>query len=142
LEVVAHSLGSSRVLLRVEDATHPLMFGLNGYCDDEGEWTDGYFAAQYHSETFTDTPGGPVFEAGNACTALASYSRADHKPESRQIIKESFLTEAKGGVAVATQQVGKGQVSVIGVCPGFRALWTNTWKLISNAIFLAAAGEG
>jgi hypothetical protein len=29
----------------------------------------------------------------------------------------------------------------VGVCPGFRALWTNTWKLISNAIFLAVAED-
>jgi hypothetical protein len=140
VEVVAHSLGTARVLLRVEQGDNPLMFGLNGYHDERGEWVEGYFPAQYHSETFTDRPGGPIFKAGRACTPLATYYRVDHDPQRLQVINEAYLTEAHGGVAVATQQVGRGRASVVGVCPGFRAVWTNTWKLISNAIFLAAAG--
>lgn len=141
LEVIAHSLGSARVLLKVNDPNHPLMFGLTGCYDEDGTWVDGFFPAQYHSETFTDRPGGPIFKAGPACTALARYYRVDHDPERLQIINESFLTEAQGGVAIAHQQVGKGQVVVAGIRPGFRAVWTNTWKLISNAIFLAVASE-
>jgi hypothetical protein len=141
LEVMAHSLGTARVLLRVDQADNPLMFGLNGYYNEDGEWIKEYFPTQYHSETFTDRPGGPIFKAGRACTTLATYYRVDHDPERLQVISESYLTEAKGGVAMATQQVGEGRVSVVGVCPGFRAVWTSTWKLISNAIFLAAAAD-
>lgn len=141
LQVMAHSLGTARVLLRVDRADHPLMFGLNGHYDEDGTWTEGYFPAQYHSETFTDRPGGPIFRAGPACTALASYYRVDHDPQRLQIINESFLTEAEGGVAIAHQELGKGQAVVIGVRPGFRALWTNTWKLLSNGIFLSSAKE-
>jgi hypothetical protein len=141
LQVMAHSLGTARVLLRVDRADHPLMFGLGGYYNEDGTWTEGYFPAQYHSETFTTRPGGPVFKPGPDSTALASYYRVDHDPERLQIINESFLTEAEGGVAIAHQQVGKGQVVVIGVRPGFRALWTNTWKLISNAVFLSSAKD-
>jgi hypothetical protein len=58
-----------------------------------------------------------------------------------QVVNESFLTEAQGGVAIGYQRVGKGQVTVAGIRPGFRAIWTDTWKLISNAIFLASASE-
>jgi hypothetical protein len=141
VEVMAHSLGTARVLLRVEQGDNPLMLGLNGYYDEHGEWVEGYFPAQYHSETFTDRPGGPIFKAGRACTPLATYYRVEHDPQHLQVINEAHFTETHGGVAVATQQVGRGRVSVVGVCPGFRAVWTNTWKLISNAIFMAVAGE-
>lgn len=141
LEIIAHSLGSARVLLRVDRPDNPLMFGLNGYYDETGKWSQGFFPAYYHSETFTQTPGGPIFRAGKGAKVLASYYRVDHDPASRQVIQESFLTEAAGGVAIASQQVGKGQAVVVGVRPGFRALWTNTWKLLSNAIFLGTAGE-
>jgi hypothetical protein len=141
LEVMAHSLGSARVLLQVNDPEHPLMFGLDGYYDEDGTWVDGFFPAQYHSETFTCRPGGPVFGAGKASTALACYYRADHDPERLQIVNESLLSEEQGGIAIGYQRVGKGQVVVAGIRPGFRAVWTNTWKLISNAIFLAAAGR-
>jgi len=141
LEIIAHSLGSARVLLRVDGPDNALMFGLNGYYDETGKWSQGFFPAYYHSETFTETPGGPIFRAGKGAKVLASYYRVDHDPASRQVIQGSFLTEAAGGVAIASQQVGKGQAVVVGVRPGFRALWTNTWKLLSNAIFLGTAGE-
>lgn len=141
LEVMAHGLGSARVLVRVDRPNHPLMFGLNGYYDESGRWLEGLFPAYYHSEAFTNTPGGPIFRAGKNAMVLASYYRVDHEPASRQVIQESFLTEEEGGVAVAFQKVGKGQVAAIGVRPGFRALWTNTWKLLSNPIFLGAAEQ-
>jgi hypothetical protein len=141
LEVLAHDLGSARVLLRVEQTAHPLLSGLNGYYDEGGTWTEGYFPAQYQAASFTDTPGGPVFRAGKGCSTLASYYRVDRDPASPYVVNPQYLTETEGGVAVAVQTVGQGQVAVVGVRAGFRALWTNTWKLLSNAIFLAAVGK-
>lgn len=141
LEVLAHSLGSARVLLRVEEAAHPLLLGLNGYYDEDGTWTEGYFPAQYQAASFTDTPGGPVFRAGKDCSTLASYYQVDCDQASPYVVNGQYLTETEGGVAIAAQTVGQGQVAVVGVRAGFRALWTNTWKLLSNAIFLAAAGK-
>lgn len=141
LEVLAHSLGSARVLLRVEETAHPLLSGLGGYYDENGSWAEGFFPAQYQSESFTDTPGGPVFRAGKGCSTLASYYTVDRDPASPYVVNPQYLTETEGGVAIAVQTVGQGQVAVLGVRAGFRALWTNTWKLLSNAIFLAAAGK-
>ncbi len=141
LEIIAHSLGSARVLLRVDEPNHPLMFGLNGYYDEAGQWAKGFFPAYYHSETFTDTPGGPIFGPDRDSTVLASYYHVDHDPSSLQVVQESYLTEAEGGIAIASQRVGNGQATVMGIRPGFRAVWTNTWKLLGNAVFLSPAQD-
>jgi hypothetical protein len=141
LEVMAYTLGYARVLLRVDQPDHPLMFGLNGYYDDSGTWQEGFLPAYYQSDRFEGLAGGLVFRPRNGATAMASYDQVDHNPGTRQLIQEEYLTRAKQGVALAHQKRGEGHVVVTGIRPGFRGVWINTWKLISNAAFLSVAEE-
>jgi len=139
LEIIAHSLGLSRVLLRVHEPEHPLMFGLTGYYDEDGTWTEGFVPALYHSDRFEGTVSGLIFGVGEKVAALASYYHVDHEPANRRIVKEAFFSDEKGGTAIASANVGQGHVAVLGIRPGFRGVWTNTWKLISNTVFLSVA---
>ncbi len=135
LEVVAHSLGLARVILRVEDPGNPVMFGLNGAYDEVGNWREGLLPAFYYTELLDGVPGGLVFRPKNGVRVLASYHAVDCEVGSRQVRQASLLTSHEGTVAIAYREVGKGQVIVTGIRPGFRAVWSNTWKLLSNAIF-------
>jgi hypothetical protein len=141
LEIIAHTLGFARVVLHVDQPDHPLMFGLNGCYNDSGQWQPGFLPAFYYSDRFEGTPGGAIFHAGKDVIPLATYYRVDHDPARHQVIREPFLTDQERGLAIALQKQGKGQAAIIGLRPGFRAVWTYTWKLLSNAIFLSVAEE-
>jgi hypothetical protein len=135
LSLACHSLGTARVMLRIGNPAHPLVYGLSGHYDENGEWKEGVFPAFYHSEALSGAIGGPIFKAGEKAQVIAYYHAADHDPTSHQIVHADLLGESAQGVAVAFQEVNKGMVTVIGVRPGFRAVWTNTYRLLSNAIF-------
>lgn len=141
LTVLHHSLGTGRVLLRIADPSSPLIYGLEGHYDAEGQWQPGILPAMYDTETMSNVVGGPIFKGGEEVKAVAYYHSADCNPEERYMIRTELFAESEKGLAVAYQQVGKGQVTVVGVRPGFRAFWPYSFKLVSNAVFQSAAGE-
>ena len=141
LTVSHHSLGSGRVVLQIEDHNNPLVYGLNGYTSEDGNWHHGRFLAMYETESFSSVTGGPIFKAGAGVEVVASYHSADHDPDDYFIIQPQLFAREEQGVAVAFRPLEKGSVSIIGVRPGFRAIWTHSFKLISNAIFAAVSGD-
>jgi hypothetical protein len=95
----------------------------------------------YETESFSSVTGGPIFKAGAGVEVVASYHSADHDPDDYFIIQPQLFAREEQGVAVAFRPLEKGSVSIIGVRPGFRAIWTHSFKLISNAIFAAVSGD-
>jgi hypothetical protein len=49
------------------------------------------------------------------------------------------LTVPGADAAIIAGDVGRGRVTVCGIEPSFRCYWSSTFRLISNAIFDAAA---
>ena len=95
----------------------------------------------YDTETMSNKVGGPVFKAGAKAQTVASYHSADVEPGQLFLIHTELFEESEGGVAVAAQSLGDGVAAVIGVRPGFRAFWPYTFKLVTNAAFMSAAGK-
>jgi glutamine amidotransferase-like uncharacterized protein len=139
LSILHSSLGSGRVVLRVDAADSPVAYGFDGYEDEAGAWQAGKFFAFYYTESLASKVGGPIFTAGEGVTPVAYYHRLDHDPTTHYVLYPERFDEAQKGVAVATARYGEGSVTVMGIRPGFRALWTNTLRLITNAIFQQVA---
>jgi glutamine amidotransferase-like uncharacterized protein len=137
--VAHHSLGSARVILSTED--HPLTYGLFGYQDERGTWHDHLIPAMYYTESLYHVAGGPIFAAGEGAQAIACYQDVEYDPDDHHVVQPELFRQKPQGLAVATQAVGKGQATVIGIRPGFRAFWTQTCKLISNAVFYAVSDK-
>lgn len=140
LTAAYHSLGSGRVILKVSDSASPLMYGLPGSYAENGEWQPDLFAAMYYTESLAGAVGGPIFKTGGSAQPIACYHRVDEDPKTHYIIHPELFDEKVQGVAIAFQKYGNGNVTVTGIRPGFRAMWTHTYKLISNAIFYQTAG--
>ena len=134
LSVSAHSLGAGRVRLSVSDRS-PLTYGLRGYVDEAGQHHGGQCWGMYETESFSSIIGGPIFQAGSDVDVVASYHSVDYEPDDHYVLQPDQFA----GVVVAARQYGNGQVTVMGIRPGFRAFWTHSIKLLSNSIFLSAA---
>lgn len=141
LTVAHHSLGSGRVILRAADPASPLTYGLDGFYTENGDWQSGLFAAMYFTESLAGSVGGPIFHVGDGAQPIAYYQRVDNDPKTHYVIHPERFDVQANGVAVAYQQYGKGHVVVIGIRPGFRAVWTNSNKLVTNAIFNQVADQ-
>ena len=139
LTVTHHSLGSARVGLRIDDPTDPLTYGLDGSTTEDGTQQAHQFAAQYQTESLTSGTGGPIFAARPETTIVARYDHADYDPTMHILLHAEHFDRTAGGVAVASQAFGSGRATVIGVRPGFRAIWQHSFKLITNALFRQAS---
>ncbi len=134
LSVSADSLGAGRVCLTLSDNS-PLTYGLRGYYDEAGQFHRDQCWGMYETESFSSVVGGPIFQAGGDVDVVASFHSVDYDPDDFYVLQPEQFT----GAAVATRQCGLGQVTVMGIRPGFRAIWTHSLKLISNSIYLSAA---
>jgi hypothetical protein len=139
LSILHSSLGSGRVILRVDATDSPLAYGYEGYADESGAWQADKFYAFYYTESLASKVGGPIFKAGEGVTPVAYYHKLDHEPGTHFVLYPERFDESQQGVAVATARYGAGAVTVMGIRPGFRALWKNTLRLVTNAIFEQAA---
>lgn len=136
LSVSAHSLGAGRVRLALSKGS-PVTYGLRGYHDEAGHFRADQCWGMYETESFSSIIGGPIFQAEEEADVVASFASVDYDPADFYILQP----EQFSGAAVATRQVGQGQVTVMGIRPGFRAIWTHSLKLLSNCIFLSAAEQ-
>lgn len=135
LSILHSSLGSGRVIVRVDATESPLAYGFDGYTDESGAWQADKFFAFYYTESLASKVGGPIFTPGKGVTPIAFYHRLDNDPTTHFVLYPERFDESQKGVAVATASYGSGSVTVMGIRPGFRAIWTNTLRLITNAIF-------
>lgn len=140
LTILHSSLGSGRAILRVDATDSPIAYGFEGYSDESGAWQENKFFAFYYTEALASKVGGPIFTAGEGVTPVAYYHRLDNDPTTHFVLYPERFDEAQKGVAVATATYGEGSVTVMGIRPGFRALWMNTLRLVTNAIFEQVAG--
>lgn len=134
LSVSADSLGAGRARLTLS-ADSPLTFGLRGYYDEAGQYHQDQCWGMYETESFSSVVGGPIFQAGGDVDVVASFHSVDYDPDDFYVLQP----EQFAGAAIAARQCGLGQVTVMGIRPGFRAIWTHSLKLISNSIYLSAA---
>lgn len=134
LSVSADSLGAGRVRLTLSGDS-PLTYGLSGYYDEAGQFLQDRCWGMYETESFSSVVGGPIFQAGSDVDVVASYHSVDYDPDDFYVLQP----EQFSGAAIATRQCGLGQVTVMGIRPGFRAIWTHSLKLIANSIYLSAA---
>ncbi len=141
LSIAHHSLGSARVILRINDPANPLTYGLDGYSAEDGSWQAHQFPAHYQTENLSSVPGGPIFHAGSGVTTVAQYDHADYDPTMHIVVHAEHFNLDEGGIAVAAARYGAGSVTVIGVRPGFRGIWNHSFKLITNAIFWQSSDE-
>ncbi|HVU11009.1 MAG TPA: hypothetical protein VHD90_07010, partial [Phototrophicaceae bacterium] len=135
LTVAHQGLGSGRAMVRITDAASPLVYGLDGSVAEDGTAQPALFPALYYSEGLTGGAGGPVFKAGAGAKAVALFDHIDYDPNLHVVLHPEYFDLKENAVAVAQQPYGKGTVTVLGVRPGFRAIWTHSEKLITNAIF-------
>jgi glutamine amidotransferase-like uncharacterized protein len=141
LSILHSSLGSGRVILRLDAPGSPVAYGFDGYTDESGARQAGKFYAFYYTESLASKVGGPIFTAGKSVTPVAYYHRLDNDPTTHYVLYPERFDESQKGVAIATARFGEGNVTVMGIRPGFRALWTNTLRLITNAIFQQVSSQ-
>jgi hypothetical protein len=141
LTVLYHSLGTGRINLKINQPGAPLFSALDGAYDENGAWQSGIFPALYDTETMSNKVSGPIFHAGEGVRALAYYDSADVNPDERYLIKTELFDAREQGIAIAAQDVGEGQVIVVGIRPGFRAFWRYAFRMVSNVALASAAGE-
>lgn len=139
LSILHSALGSGRVILRVDATNSPIAYGFDGYTDTSGSWHDKQFHAFYYTESLASKVGGPIFKTGEGATPVIYYQQLDHDPETHYVLYPDRFDESQKGVAIATASYGAGNVTVMGIRPGFRALWTHTFRLVTNAIFQQVA---
>lgn len=138
VSIAAHTLGQARVLLRL--AAHPLTSGTRCYRTQEGTLRQGVVPAVYYSEPILLTHGGPLFEVGTGAESVADYGDVEHEPWTKAVQGDASLFR-KGLSAIVHQRKGKGRIVLYGINPDFRVTWLSTYRLLSNALFLARAGS-
>jgi hypothetical protein len=137
VKIKAHTLGQARVYLRIKKPEHPLMFGFKGFKDQAGKWHQQIMPAVYYSEPLMLEFGGPVFEACGNALVLATYHDVDYEPWTKYLTDTKPLQE--DNAAILTYELGKGRIILFGINPDFRAFWTRTFRLLSNAIYFQVA---
>ncbi|MBS7635182.1 hypothetical protein KEJ34_06820 [Candidatus Bathyarchaeota archaeon] len=113
------------------------MFGFMGFKDEEGKWHEGIIPAVYYSEPLMLEFGGPIFEACENALVLATYHDVDYEPWTKYLTNTKPLQE--DNAAILTYELGRGRIILFGVNPDFRAFWTRTFRLLSNAIYFQMA---
>lgn len=140
LELAYHSLGSARVILKLNDSA--LAHGLRGYRREDGVWQEDLCPSMFYTESLVGEVGGPIFKTTDPDVEIvARYHDIDYDPADHFVVQPERFAAAEGGLAVATAAFGSGRATVIGVRPGFRAYWTHSNKFLSNAIFATAGAE-
>ena len=137
VKIKAHTLGQARVYLKIQKAEHPVMMGFTGFKDEEGKWHEEIIPAVYYSEPLFLEFGGPVFEAGGKAEVLATYHAVDYEPWTKYLANPEPLQE--DNPAIIAYDLGKGKIILFGINPDFRAFWTGTFRLLSNAIYFQVA---
>ena len=135
--IADHGLGQARIYMHSEVPTHPVMFGYDGYRDQDGNWHDREIPAFYFCEQLwprMEDFSGPVFKAGARSTMLASFVRADYELWTENMERDpgSFNREH---AAIVYQRVGKGSVVLFAPNLGFRGQWVSNYRFFSNAIY-------
>lgn len=140
LDLAYHSLGSARVILNLSDS--PLAYGLRGYRREDGAWQPDLCPAMFYTESLVGEVGGPIFKTSDPDVEIvARFHYIEFDPDDHFVVQPERFAASEGGVAVASAAYDSGRATVIGVRPGFRAYWTHSNKLLSNAIFAAAGAE-
>jgi hypothetical protein len=135
--IADQGLGQARVYLHVEDSTHPVMLGFEGFRDQMGEWHAEEMPAFYYCDQLwpkAENFAAPVFQAGPAAKTLASFERADYE-EWTEYMERPPVSLDRRHAAIVYQRVGKGSVVLFGINFGFRAQWMSNYPLLSNAIY-------
>jgi glutamine amidotransferase-like uncharacterized protein len=135
--IADQALGQARIYLRVEDARHPVMWGYDGFRDQDGAWHPQEVPAFYFCDQLwprAENLSGPVFKAGPLATTLASFDRADYEAWTEYMERPPESLN-RSHAAIVFQRVGKGSVVLFGITLGFRAQWISNYRLLSNAIY-------
>jgi hypothetical protein len=131
LEPIANK---GEMLLKMERPDHPLLLGYGGCFADTGERLADTFVASYYGERLFGTPASPMLEVGPAVDVIATYHQlipaAEFRPDPD--VDVSFY---RGKPAIVCEHIGKGKATLFGVNPGFRGIWTSTFRLVANALY-------
>jgi len=135
--IADHGLGQARIYLHVEDSTHPVMFGYDGFRDQEGVWHPQEVPAFYFCDQLwprAESFSGPIFKAGPKARTLASFDHVDYE-EWTENIERPPASMNRSHSAIVFQTIGEGSVVLFGITLGFRAQWISNYRLLSNAIY-------
>ena len=137
VNIIDHGIGQARVYLKIEDDSHPILYGYEGYRDQAGEWHKGIMPALYYCDLLwprMDTYAGPIFRTGEKAKVLATFNGVDFEEWTEYVVKPpTAFTE--NNAAIVVQKIGKGNLVLFGINLGFRAQWQANYRLLTNAIY-------
>jgi len=139
IRIKTHSLGQARTYLKIQNPGHPLTFGYTGYKDMTGDWHEKIIPSMYYSDSSLMTFGGPIFAVNEQAQVIATYHDVDYEQWMNCLQLPTALTE--DDPAIITYNLVKGTIILFGINPGFRALYIETYRLLSNAIFYLITQE-
>jgi hypothetical protein len=126
--------GKGPMLLKAEVPDHPVLWGYQGCYNDAGRWMEQMIPTMYYGERLFGTSASPMMTTGPKVIVLATYQKLipalEFFPDDE--VEESIY---RGHPAIIFQQIAKGKAIVFGVNIGFRAIWTNTFRLLANALY-------
>ena len=135
--IADHGLGQARVYLRVEDPMHPVMFGYDGYCDQDGVWHAHELPAFYFCDQLwprMESFSGPIFKVGPKAKTLATFEHVDYEAWTENMERPP-LSLNRNHSAIVYQRVGEGSLILFGITLGFRGQWISNYRLLANAIY-------
>lgn len=124
-------------LLEFMNENHPVLWGYRGSYADDGGWLESVMPTLYYGEKLFGTPAGPMMEVGEGATILATYQR--FLPAAAEFDRDDGADDGadySGLPAIVAQKVGDGTGIVFAVNIGFRGMWTNTFGLLANSLYL------
>jgi hypothetical protein len=123
------------MLLKAEVPDHPVLWGYQGCYNDAGKWMKRMIPSLYYGERLFGTPASPMMETGTEITVLATYQKLTPALE---FFPDDEVDPSvyRGRPAIIFQQIGKGKAIAFGVNVGFRGIWTSTFGLLANALYL------
>jgi len=122
------------MLLKMEELNDCLFWGYRGSCTDDGAWERDIMVASYYGERLFGTPASPMLKLGEGVEVLATYEQLIPAKEFRPDpdVDPAFY---RGKPAIVRQTHGAGTVYFFGLNPGFRGIWTSTFRLLANSLY-------
>jgi hypothetical protein len=122
------------MLLRLEAPDDPLLWGYDGCYNDAGKWMERVLPTYYYGEKLFGTPASPMMKTGRNARVVATYQRLSPALEFFPD-EDVAMSVYQNRPAIVYQEIGRGKAVVFGVNVGFRAIATNTFRLLANAVY-------
>jgi hypothetical protein len=135
--IADQGLGQARIYLKVEDEDSPILFGYDGFRDQDGHWHAKEIPAFYYCDLLwprMEYFSGPVFKVGPKAVTLAAFGRVDYEAWTEHMERPPVSLSC-GNAAILKQRLAKGSIVLLGIALGFRGQWISNYRLLSNSIY-------